>query len=296
MVSRVPSLNWLRVYEAAARSESFARAAAQLNMSPAAVSQQVRALEQHLGRALFTRGPHSVQLTEAGRAYLPPVQQALGMVDGATEALFGQVRAQVIYVQAVLIFAHDILARALAAFEAAHPEIRVMLTTGNSVADFDRGYQDFKIIFGNPHAYGPVSDRLMGEELAAMARPDIAARITQPADLTAHTLIEVATHRSGWDQYLQALRVPPGPRQSRVVDNSLVAASLAQQGLGIALARSPASNSATEAAGLTCCLTHDPIAGAEAYHLIHEGPETLRPPARLFRDFLRRWLGDQGYH
>ena len=81
MASRVASLNWLRVFEAAVRSESLARAAVPLNMSPAAMSQQVRALEEHLGRALFQRGAQSVMLTEAGRAYLPPVQQALGTLD-----------------------------------------------------------------------------------------------------------------------------------------------------------------------------------------------------------------------
>ena len=295
MSSRVPSLNWLRVFEAAARSESFARAAGQLNMSAAAVSQQVKALEEHLGRPLFERGAQSVRLTEAGRAYLPPVQQALGTLEGATEALFGPARAQVIYVQAVLIFAHDLLARALAAFEAAHPQVLVMLSTGNSAADFDRGYQDFKIIFGNPHAYGRDSDYLMGEHLQAVALPEVAARIDAPADLRAHVLIDVATHRSGWDQYLQALRVPPGPRQSRVVDTSLVAAALARQGGGIALARRPASDRAMAEAGLVPCLDHAPVPGAEAYFLVHEGQSTLRPPARVFREFLRAWLRDEGY-
>ena len=180
MASRVASLNWLRVFEAAVRSESFARAAVQLNMSPAARSQQVRALEEHLGRALFQRGAQSVMLTEAGRAYLPPVQQALGTLEGATEVLFGPARAQVIYVQAVLILAHDILARALTVFDTAHPNIVVMLSTGNTVADFGKGFQDFKGIFGNPHTYGCGSDRLMGGTRSPLAVPEIAAQIAPP--------------------------------------------------------------------------------------------------------------------
>ena len=77
MARRIPSLNWLRVFEAAARAGSFARAAETLNISPPAVGQQIRALEDHLGRALFERGPQSVMLTEAGRAYLPAGAQAL---------------------------------------------------------------------------------------------------------------------------------------------------------------------------------------------------------------------------
>ena len=102
MAVSVPSLNWLRVFEAAARCESFSRAAAQLNMSPAAVSQQVRALEERLDMALFERHAHAVTLTEVGRAYLPSVQQALLTLENATEGLFGAARAQQLFVQSVL--------------------------------------------------------------------------------------------------------------------------------------------------------------------------------------------------
>ena len=84
----VPSLNWLRVFEAAARFQSFARAAEELNMSAAAVSQQVRALEDRVGAPLFTRAAHSVALTDLGRAYLPIVQQSLLTLQNATEGLF----------------------------------------------------------------------------------------------------------------------------------------------------------------------------------------------------------------
>ncbi|MCP4818698.1 MAG: LysR family transcriptional regulator, partial [Shimia sp.] len=105
MSGRIPSLNWLRVFEAAARTESFARAAAQLNMSPAAVSQQVKSLEERLGAPLFVRKAHSVQLTDAGRAYLPPVQQSLMTLEEATEGLFGRTREEALYLNCVLIFA-----------------------------------------------------------------------------------------------------------------------------------------------------------------------------------------------
>jgi len=77
MVSKIPSWNWLRVFEASARCESFARAAVELNMSAAAVSQQARALEERLGARLFDRQAPAVRLTDVGRAYLPGVQQPL---------------------------------------------------------------------------------------------------------------------------------------------------------------------------------------------------------------------------
>jgi len=77
----IPSLNWLRVFEAAARGESFARAAELLNMSTSAVSQQIKALETHFGTALFKRGPKHVELTDAAHAFLPVVRQSLSTVE-----------------------------------------------------------------------------------------------------------------------------------------------------------------------------------------------------------------------
>ena len=168
MESRIPSLNWLRVFEAAARTESFARAAQQLNMSAAAVSQQVRALEDRLGAPLFTRHAQAVRVTEAGRAYLPPVQQALMTLEEATEGLFGAVGGQGLYLQSVLIFAHGILTKGLAEFEAQHPGISVMLSTGNSASDFQQGFSDLKIIFGNPHER-PGAGRMVHADNTLMA-------------------------------------------------------------------------------------------------------------------------------
>lgn len=150
MASRIPSLNWLRVFEAAARTESFARAAAQLNMSPAAVSQQVKALETQLGTLLFQRHAHAVTLTEAGRAFLPSVQQSLLLLETATTGLFGASREQRLFVQSVLLFAHGILAPALPRFQASAPQVNLMLSTGNLVADFANRFSDLQIVFGNP--------------------------------------------------------------------------------------------------------------------------------------------------
>ena len=76
-IRRIPSLNWLRVFEAAARHQSFSRAGNDLNMSGPAISQQIKALEGHLDAKLFERGSRAVTLTEAGRAFLPVVRQSL---------------------------------------------------------------------------------------------------------------------------------------------------------------------------------------------------------------------------
>ncbi len=286
MSTRIPSLNWLRVFEAAARTESFARAAAQLNMSPAAVSQQVKALETRLGTPLFQRHAHAVTLTEAGRAYLPSVQQSLLMLETATTGLFGESREQRLFVQSVLLFAHGVLARGVPEFQAAHPRVSLALSTGNMIADFANQFTDLQIVFGNPSLFGTDGDELMREVLYPVARPDIAASIHSAQDLFNHTLIEVSTHRASWPGVFEELRLSHGLARYFFADNSLMATELAVNGVGIALARAPASDSAIRAAGLVPCLPDIQVPGQEAYHLIYPDRAALRPPARQFRTWL----------
>ncbi|MBO9447480.1 LysR family transcriptional regulator [Ruegeria sp. R14_0] len=286
MSSRIPSLNWLRVFEAAARTESFARAAAQLNMSAAAVSQQVKALETRLGTPLFHRHAHSVTLTEAGRAYLPSVQQSLLMLETATTGLFGETPEQRLFVQSVLLFAHGILAKGLTAFQAAHPQINLSLSTGNQMTDFSNRFTDLQIVFGNPNLFGTEGDELLREHLYPVAPPEVADQIQRPQDLFQFTLIEVSTHRAGWPHLLQHLRLPAGHARYFFADNSLMAAELSANGGGIALARAPASDRIMELSGLVPCLPDIDVSGQEAYHLIYQSRSALRPAAKSFRDWI----------
>lgn len=286
MATRIPSLNWLRVFEAAARTESFARAAAQLNMSAAAVSQQVKALETQLGTPLFHRHAHAVTLTEAGRAYLPSVQQSLLMLETATTGLFGESREQRLFVQSVLLFAHGVLARGLPQFQAAHPQVSLALSTGNMAADFANQFTDLQIVFGNPSLFGTEGDELLREVLYPVAPPEIAVQIQSPQDLFRFPLIEVSTHRASWIQVFEHLRLSHGQARYFFADNSLMAAELSAQGMGIALARAPASDAVTAASGLVRCLPEVEVPGQEAYHLIYPDRGTMRPAAKLFRDWL----------
>lgn len=291
MTTPVPSLNWLRVFEAAARCESFARAAEELNMSAAAVSQQVRALEERLGSALFERGAHAVRLTDKGRAYLPGVQQALLTLQSTTEGLFGPTRAQPLYVQAVLLFAHGVLAQRYQAFTEAHPGVSLTLTTGNLPYDFSTGgFSELQIMHGTSGFFGADSDPLVGEYLYPVARPDIAAQIDTPADLMAHRLIEVNTHRAGWPLVFEALGINGGGREGApqliFTDQTIMAFGLARSGTGIALARAPVSDLAMEEAGLVPCLPGVSVEGRESYHLVYADRAALRPSARAFRTWL----------
>lgn len=290
MASRIPSLNWLRVFEAAARTESFARAAQQLNMSAAAVSQQVKALETQLGARLFVRHPHSVTLTEAGRGYLPSVQQSLLMLETATTGLFGESRQQRVFVQSNMLFAHGFLAAGIPSFNEKHPDVRVMLGTSNQASETASQFTDLHIVFGNPSLYGAAHDPLLQERLYPMAWPELADQITAPQDLLDHVLIEVASHRAGWPYVFEALKLPQANARYTFVDNTIMAATMAAAGGGICLARAPASDIITSMSGLVPCLPDFEVPGQEGYHLVYADKASLRPPARVFRDWLLAYL------
>ncbi|WP_300031832.1 LysR substrate-binding domain-containing protein [uncultured Roseobacter sp.] len=293
-MSRVPSLNWLRVFEAAARTESFARAASQLNLSAAAVSQQIRALEDKLGAPLFERGAQSVTLTDLGRSYLPTVQQSLGLLEEATEGIFGSGAEQPLFVRSVLLFAHGVLAGGVRDFQTAHPGVRLTLNTGNAASDFDGGYSDLQIVFGTPGQFGRDYDPLMGETLYPAATPALAAQINAPADLSRHPLIEVATHRSGWRHVMHALGQPLAPLRIVHADSTVMAAAMAAQGVGVMLARASASDLVVAQSGLVRCAGHVEIPGTDQYFLVCADRSALRPAARAFRGWLLDYMKRDG--
>ena len=134
--------------------------------------------------------------------------------------------------------------------------------------------------------YGVSGDELLRETLYPVAPPAIAEQIQAPQDLLNHTLIEVSTHRASWVHLFEALRLPHGQARYFFADNSLMAAELSARGMGIALARAPASDAAIQASGLAPCLPEVSVAGQEAYHLIYPDKASLRPVARKFRDWL----------
>ncbi len=285
-LSRIPSLNWLRVFEAAARTQSFARAADLLNMSAPAVSQQIKALEGYLGRELFERGAHSVRLTPAGDAFLPSVQQALLSVETAAAGLFGTRNEITIHVQATLVLAVAWLAPRLAAFHQANPGIRVRLTTANLNADFLREEADCRIVYGQLDLAGPAPERLMPDALVPVATPGLAGSISHPADLLRYPLIEVETHRSGWLQVFAELGLKPdSPPRFEFTDSTVMALALAASGEAVALARVPSADRLARLHGLVPCLPDiTPVVAVDSYWL--HMPASPSRPLRTFRDWL----------
>ncbi len=241
MSRRLPPLNALRAFEAAARHLSFTRAADELNVTQAAVSHQIKLLEDRLGIPVFRRLNRALMLTDAGQALFPSVGEALDILAAAVDRLHRHDRTGELTVSTMDSFAATWLVPRLGRFRKIHPDIDVRITTSDHSVDFDRENVDVAIRYGPGDWENLYVKRLMTEELFPVCAPSLLQNgpaIETPADLKNHTLLH-DNMRVDWRMWLMAAGETgidaergPGYEHSNLV---LLAA---EQGDGVALARS----------------------------------------------------------
>jgi LysR family glycine cleavage system transcriptional activator len=227
--SILPPLPAIRCFEAAARCQSFTRAAGELGMTQAAVSYQIKLLEERLGGPLFLRGPRGVVLTEAGRRLAPAVTDAFSALRAAFADMSDRVEG-VLTVSASTTFASNWLAPRLGVFQLAHPQIAVRLDVAGHLVDFDREEVDVGIRGGAGQWPGLVAHRLMGAEYTPMLSPRLLAKVgplDRPADLLKLPLIDPTD--PWWTDWFTAAGVD-APDLSRRTEMRVGAQNLAAQG------------------------------------------------------------------
>jgi LysR family glycine cleavage system transcriptional activator len=287
--SGIPSLNWLRVFEAAARMENFARAAEILNMSTSAVSQQIKALETHLGEDLFNRGPRHVELTDAGHAFLPTVRQSLASIEETADSLFGREKDNTLRLQADLNLSLSWLTARLPDFSRLHPEVQLHLIGAYHDLDYQRPGFEMRILFGPVHRSWGQCDRLYDETIYPVATSAMARSIQSAEDFQAQRLIQISTHQVNWNQVLHSAGIDSVPtRQLSFTDSTQLALRLAANGYGIALARAPTTDRLVTELGLEPCAICPRIPSSEAYYLVYRNLESLSRAAQDFRHWLLR--------
>jgi LysR family glycine cleavage system transcriptional activator len=285
MPGDIPSLNWLRVFEAAARMENFARAAELLDMSTSGVSQQVKALENHFGEKLFERHARSVELTDAGHAFLPAVRQALRTVEESAASLFGEDRENTLMLQVTQIFATAWLAPRLPDFSRRYPRVQLHLTGAYRDQDYQLAGAELKILFGPVHRSWAQCDRLFDETIYPVATAAIARSIHSVDDLLRHRLIQISTHRINWNQILHSAGVDSiPPRQLCFTEDTPMALAMAASGYGIALARAPTTDDLVSRLGLEPLNTISGLNSSEAYYLVYQNLDSLSAAAAAFRE------------
>jgi LysR family glycine cleavage system transcriptional activator len=247
MVRRLPPLNALRAFEAAARHMSFSKAADELHVTPAAISHQVKALEDVLGVTLFRRLVRSLALTDAGRTYLPNLTRGLDHIARATEQLRGRGLAGRLTLSVMPSFAMRWLVPLLPDFHAAFPDIDLVVRAEPRKVDFDTEDVDAAIRYGPATHPGLRADLLMREEIFPVCSPALVQgprAIRTLADVRHHPLIHDfdASAAESWFHWETWIRehglgdVDP-TRGLRFSDSSLMLEA-ATLGLGVALGRS----------------------------------------------------------
>ena len=228
-------LNGLRAFEAAARHLSFTKAAIELCVTPAALSHQVKALEERLGVPLFRRRPRGLSLTDEGQALLPVLSEAFDRMAVLLDGFDGGKGSEVLSVGVVGTFATGWLLPRLAQFQAAHPFVDLRLTTNNNRVDIAEEGLDFAIRYGDGAWHGTEAILLFDAPLTALCSPEAAARLREPADLGAEVLLR--SYRVGeWPAWLEAAGVPTPSLTGPIFDSAAVMVEAALAGHGVALA------------------------------------------------------------
>ncbi|MBL8692204.1 MAG: LysR family transcriptional regulator [Rhodospirillaceae bacterium] len=235
---RLPSLNGLRAFEAAARHGSFTAAGGELGVSPAAVSRLVRLLEERLKVLLFDRQPNGLTLTPQGRAYQPGLTAAFDGIARLTEQVTQARDDRVLTVGVGPTFAIRWLIPRLGDFHRAHPGIEVRLTTGGAVValrdDWTCGVQ-----LGDGDWPGYVAEPLFSAEMFPVCTPAFAERLKQPADLAAAMLLDVSHATEDWTQWLAAASRGELTGRGPSFGTYAMALQAALDGVGVAMGLRP---------------------------------------------------------
>src|SRR3954469_1609241 len=243
MTARLPSLNGLRAFEAAARHLSFTQAASELNVTQTAISHQIKRLEDELGVRLFVRQNRTLALTPQGRDYLPGVRAAFNDLRLATDRLLHRDRDHVLTVSTLASLASKWLLPRLSAFQAAHPDIDVRISTSMALVDFNSGDVDAAIRYGRGRWPGLRADWLTADELFPVCSPKLLMGdrpLRTPSDLARYTLLHTnGSHDDDWRLWLTAAGLPAETSRQPALSFDLVFMTLqaAIDGLGVAVGR-----------------------------------------------------------
>jgi LysR family glycine cleavage system transcriptional activator len=242
MTARLPSLNGLRAFEAAARHLSFTLAASELNVTQTAISHQIRRLEEELGIRLFIRKNRALALTPQARDYLPGVRAAFNDLRLATDRLLRKDDDKVLTISTLASLAAKWLLPRLTAFQEAHPGLDVRITTSTTLVDFRNGDVDAAIRWGRGHWPGVRAEWLMTDEAFPVCSPALLSGkrpLRTPEDLRDHVLLHTTTYDDDWRQWLTAAGLPSDISKSPGVtfDLILMTVQAAIDGLGVAMGR-----------------------------------------------------------
>jgi LysR family glycine cleavage system transcriptional activator len=296
----MPALAALRAFEAAARLGSVRRAAEELHVTPGAITQQIKALEEDLGVTLVRKANNALELTEAGLRGKDHLQTAFRLMQQAVERMRNRASARRLRLTVEPAFAANWLISRLPRYRALEGALDVLLDPTKSVVDMAAGEADIGIRFGRGAYPGLEAIDLFEDEIMPVCSPDYLARhpLKKPADLLLHHLLRLDwSSREGlwpdWDAWLEAAGVtvpgagPDGetrPRSSNYPDTNLLLRA-ALDGQGVALGQTSLVKDLIASKQLVVPIARRLKTGF-GYYLVYAYGADQRPEVRLFRDWI----------
>jgi LysR family glycine cleavage system transcriptional activator len=286
----LPPLPSLRLFEAAARHESFRKAAEELGLTASAVSHGIDSLEKSLGVELFRRRPRGVTLTPAGRHLLPYVAEGLSMIALGAQRLPGRRAERRVVLSVAPTFAQLFLVPRLPRFRALHPGIRISIDTSHRQALFPMEGVDLSIRMGKGAWPGVKSDLLFRDRLVPVASPAYLASVSRNGtiDWPKATYLRVSTFEYDWTAWIEGAAADVEVVDDLHFDTMMLASEAAAAGLGIAIGRMPLVVPDLDAGRLVTA--DDRIVDIETgYWLVGPSGQETRSAIQSFR----RWLLDE---
>ncbi len=288
MARKLPPLNALRAFEAAGRHLSFSKAAEELHVTPAAISHQIKGLEEWLGVRLFRRLNRQILLTDAGQRYLPGLREGFDSLAVATDRVVAHQSSGALTLSAMSSFSAKWLVPRLPRFRERHPDIDIRLSTNDSLVDFSREDFEVAIRFGRGNWPGVEAIWLLSEDIFPVCSPTLLAGdkpLHRPEDLAFHTLLHDDFYID-WQMWLQAAGLEGiNPDQGPAFSDSSFVLQAAIDGQGVALARSVLAQ-ADLAAGRLVRPFDVSLPAGYAYYLVYPSAYADRPKILAFREWL----------
>lgn len=290
MSTSLPPLTALRAFDAAARHMSFARAAEELNVTPAALSFQIKSLEEHLGAPLFIRLNRAVELTDAGRALAPDAKDAFEQLTAGWRAAQRTQDHQTLTVTAGPAFTAKWLAPRLYEFAQSHPEIELRFSASLKIMDFARDNIDVAIRFGYGPDPGLYALPLAEEWVVPVMTPEMAVRFPTPQSLQDAVLIvdssiDFVRPVVNWEAWFSAMNVQVTPNYGPRFSQADHAVDAALAGVGVVLGRRALVIKDLADGRLVAPFPHALRTGARFRFLCPEGTEN-RPQVVAFRSWM----------
>lgn len=293
---RLPSLNALRAFSVAGHYLSFTKAAAELHVTQAAISHQIKTLEDQLGVKLFRRAPRGLMLTESGQVYLPSVRDAFDRLAAATDRLQTREESGILTVSLLPSFAARWLVPRLRRFRNAHPDIDLRVAAEERLTDFERDGVDVAIRYGGGHYPGLYAKRILAESFFPVCSPSLIdgpLPLRAPADLRHHTLLHDDV-RMDWPMWLLAAGVGDIVEANRgpAFNDSALLLQATADGQGVALGRS-ALVADDLAAGRLVKPFSISLPSNYGYYIVYPELYIDRPKVRAFEEWLTREADSQ---